>query len=142
VNLAEKLADVFGSTGAVTVTETEETYKTAVIGERVYVYTDTESGRRALDAMKDALNTKPGDVLAWWGDPPEGEDNPAEWLNIDFGGEKAPVQEQTDAVTCVCPLCGDYEGERASVEAHISASGGVHQGEIGMTYRDELTDNE
>lgn len=83
MNLAEKLAAVFGAR-----VETEETYKTAVIGERVYIYTDTEPGAKALDAMKDALNAKDGDVLAWWGDPPPGEDHPTEWLNIDFHGER------------------------------------------------------
>ena len=67
--------------------ETEETYRTAVDDRRVYVFTDTESGNRALDAMKDALNSAPGDVMAWWGDPPPGDQpggEPGEWLNIVF----------------------------------------------------------
>lgn len=40
---------------------------------------------------------------------------------------------------CVCPLCEEYEGERASVEAHISSRvDDAHRGSVGEHYRDEL----
>lgn len=40
---------------------------------------------------------------------------------------------------CVCPLCGEYEGEPASVEAHISSRVDEdHRGSVGEHYRDEI----
>jgi hypothetical protein len=40
---------------------------------------------------------------------------------------------------CVCPLCGEYEGEPASVEAHISSRvDDAHRGSVGEHYRDEI----
>lgn len=40
---------------------------------------------------------------------------------------------------CVCPLCGEYEGEPASVEAHISSRvDDDHRGSVGEHYRAEL----
>lgn len=42
-----------------------------------------------------------------------------------------------------CPLCGEFHGPRASIEAHISGkTDGPHQGKVGQDFRDEITDGE
>jgi len=40
--------------------------------------------------------------------------------------------------TVVCPICGDYDGEVSSVQGHITASGGEHEGRTGGQYEETL----
>lgn len=41
--------------------------------------------------------------------------------------------------TCSCPLCGEFEGTPASVEAHISGSRDAdHAGRLGEHLRDQI----
>jgi len=44
----------------------------------------------------------------------------------------------TTSADVTCPVCEDYEGPQRSVEAHISASGGEHKGQVGKEHRTEL----
>lgn len=37
-----------------------------------------------------------------------------------------------------CPICEEFDGPPSSVEAHISASSGEHEGSYGREYREEL----
>lgn len=47
--------------------------------------------------------------------------------------------QTTNGAACECPVCGEFEGEPESVEAHISGSSDdLHQGEVGRHYRSEL----
>lgn len=47
------------------------------------------------------------------------------------------ASEEGESATC--PLCGDYEGQPSSVEAHISRmTDPVHRGEVGRAHRDQL----
>jgi len=51
----------------------------------------------------------------------------------------AVADESSSADGLPCPLCGDYTGSRASVEAHISGSRDeTHRGEVGRNYREEI----
>ena len=57
-------------------------------------------------------------------------------IDIPFGS----VMEPEDG-KYTCPVCGDYAGERGSVEAHITGkSDDDHQGLVGKDYRAKLDD--
>jgi hypothetical protein len=44
--------------------------------------------------------------------------------------------------SCTCPLCGEYEGEPASVEAHISSrTDDLHSGSVGEHHREDLAEH-